>query len=283
MRTFKIDKKTLTQDLIGFLGIASGFFQLFQVAVKDEITNEYVLIFLVSCFLIYFIMNQRQKKTPLGKIDDYFLIPQLSYEVSHVKALNELEQIVELARLNYSCPINEMDFKKPIWEKNSFTFFIVKDELGDVKANINLLPLTEAAYNKLKIGSILESELTVADILSNSDKDKEVCKYIYVEGLLSKSEDGNVSDKNALILIGWNFEKIISNLTLNISGTQFCGIGGSIEGENLMKRLGFHISTPSKKRKDKLDFFEVDFNKLKQNLDSKTLVGTIKKVMLMKD
>lgn len=279
MRLFKIDKETLTQDIIGFLGIASGFFQLFQVVVKDEKINEYVLIFCIVCFLIYFVITKRQKRTPLRKIDDYFLIPHLNYEVSHVQTERELEQIVALARANYECPINEMDFKKPMWKKNSFTFFIVKDENGDVKANINLLPLTETAYNKLKSGSILESELTTDDILSNSEDDKKSCKYIYVEGLLSKSEDGNVSDKNALILIAWNFEKIISNLTSNPIDTVYCGIGGSKEGENLMHRLGFHVVSPANKRKDKLDFFVVDFNKLRQNLDNKTLVGTIKKMI----
>ncbi|GGI24378.1 hypothetical protein [Pedobacter mendelii] len=279
MRLFKIDKNTLTQDLIGFLGIASGFFQLFQVVVKDEKINEFVLIFCIICFLAYFIITKRQKKTPLRNLDDYFLIPHFNYDVGQVQVESELEQIVALARANYSCPINEMDFKKPIWQKNPFTFFIVKDDAGDVRANINLLPLTEDAYNRLKAGSILESELTANDVLGNTDEEKNKCRYIYVEGLLSKSEDGSISDKNALILIGWNFEKIVSNLASNLIDTVYCGIGGSIEGENLMKRLGFHIAVPAEKRKDKLDFFVVDFNKLKQNLDNKTLVGTIKKII----
>src|SRR5690348_5537822 len=106
MRYFKLDKATLMQDLIGFLGIASGFFQLFQVVVKDEKINEYVLVFCFICFFAYFIITQRQKKSPPRKFEEYFLIPNLEYEISHVKTEAELEQIVELARHNYNCPIN---------------------------------------------------------------------------------------------------------------------------------------------------------------------------------
>lgn len=274
-----LDLTSLKHPLIGFLGIGSAFFTLFQVVVKDSEVNEYVLLIFTICFLIYFFATQRPIKTPLRKIDEYFLIPQLDYEVNNVQTEAELEQIIDLARTNYSCPINGLDFKKPIWEKNKFTFFIVKDEADDVRANINLLPLTENAYNKLRRGTILESELTPYDILSNNDDDKAVCKYIYVEGLLSKSVDGSTSDRNALILIGWNFEKMVSNLAMDTSQLIFCGIGGSKEGENLMKRLGFHIATPAYMRKDKYDFFIVDFNRLKQNLDNKTLVGTIKKII----
>ena len=279
MKLPKIDKTSATQAFIGFLGISSAFFTLFQVIVKDNSINEYVLVFCTVCFLIYFIITQQKNRSPLREIDEYFLLPNLDYEISHVKTKSELEQIVDLARNNYNCPINELDFKMPMWEKNEFCFFIVKDHTDDVKANINLLPLTEEAYKNLKSGIILESELTPNDILGNTEDDKEISRYMYVEGLLSKSEDGKTSDKNALILIGWNFEKIIANFSNDTSKLIFCGIGGSEEGDNLMRRLGFHVATPAKKRRDKYDFFIVEFSKLKQNLDNKTLVGTFKKIM----
>lgn len=226
-----------------------------------------------------FCHHKKKQENTSKKIDDYFLIPHLDYEVSNVTSEVELEQIIALARANYSCPINGMDFKKPIWQKNPYTFFIVQDENLDVKANINLFPLTEEAFLNLKSGKILESEITVDDILSDGEKDRNQTKYIYVEGLLSKSETGKTSDKNALILIGWNFDKIVSKLSSDPSQVIFCAIGGSLEGKNLMTRLGFHIANPSNNRKDKLDFFVVEHNKLKQNLHNKTLIGTIQKII----
>jgi hypothetical protein len=275
MKSFKIDLPLLLQALIAFLGIASGFFQLFQVVVKDDAINKYVLVISLACFVAYIIIVRRGNKAPLKGVDDFLMISNLDRKLISVQEEEELEQIVDLARSNYTCPINELDYKKAMWEKNPFTFFVVKDELGNVKANLNLLPLTPLAFNQLKSGQILESELRPEDILSNSDEDRAICRHIYVEGLLSKSEDGGVSDKSALILIAWNFEKIVSTLTSDLSELVVCGIGGSGQGEKLMKNLGFHISNPASNRKDKLDFFLVDFDKLKQNLHSKTIVGVV--------
>lgn len=262
---------------IGFIGISSGILQILGAFSESSKLQHWSFYALFGCFLVYILISRQQRKTPLPELSQLFSIPSCDNYVSIVEKESELSQIVALADAHYTCPINRLEYKKAMWSKNRHCFFIVKDEQGVVKANINLLPLTEAAYQKLRDGEILESELTANDI--HSLDQKLLVKYIYVEGLLAKSGDGIVCDRVSIIVIAKNFEAFVKHLATDFNGCVICAISGSKEGNNLMSRLGMYIEKGATDRKDSLHFLQADFTTVLKSLNNKTVLRILNKVI----
>lgn len=190
----------------------------------------------------------------------------------------EIKEIELLARRVYPCPINGFDIKYKWYQRNSNIFYIYKDN-QDLWGNINLLPVTDDCFAYLKKGKMYEHEITASDIYNASEKEK--VKYIYVEGLAC-------SLKTVLPLFGLYFESMVENLSAYPkSEIIICAIGGSLEGDALMKKCGFSITgTAIDPRNHNIDgknydysseypFFEIQFSRLKMALEKWGLTRAI--------
>lgn len=142
----------------------------------------------------------------------------------------DLKEIELLAKRVYPCPINGADKKKEWFRKNPNIFFVYKDDY-DLWGNVNLLPITQACYRQLKEGLKYEHEISPADIYNPDEKSK--VKYIYVEGLAC-------TIKAALLLIVKFVKEMLNALSSkDASEIIVCAIGGSEEGDQVMKKLKF--------------------------------------------
>lgn len=151
-------------------------------------------------------------------------------EIIRTASTKEINEIETLARRIYPCPINKFDIKKPWHDKNPHIFYIYKDDF-DLWANINLLPLKKDFYDALKGGTIYENKITYFDIYSLAEKEQVDC--IYIEGLACTLS-------HILPLYARHFKRMISSLA-NTDNPKLviCAIGGSVEGDTLMKNFGF--------------------------------------------
>lgn len=177
----------------------------------------------------------------------------------------EIKDIQLLAERLYPCPINKFDIKKPWFEKNPNIFFVYKDYY-DLWGNLNLLPIKDQAFKKLKAGQIYESEIKAHDI--HSPDEKELVKFIYVEGFacaIQKAFKYFISTADQMIDI------------LSKKGNKdlvICAIGGSTEGDRLMKKCGFEITSWSRNPKtgEKFPFYECKWLSLLEYLKKKDLI-----------
>jgi len=259
-------------ELLNYFGVLGGFASIISLLPEQ---GSKIRIIIALSFLTILLGNliyekiRTIRKVPIPSADDLHFINEPRCTIDTVKSKRELESIVELAKKNYPCPINGMDYKLPIWKKNKNTFFVIKGPTGIVKANINLLPLKEEAFFDLRDGKITEQEISPEDIYSRGYERK--VKYVYVEGLLAKSFEGNGIDILSIYLIFLNFESIISIMSYIPSDVIICAIGGSKEGIQLLKRLKFKKAVKKSERKDNMDFYYLEFDLLKNSLAKRDL------------
>lgn len=196
-------------------------------------------------------------------IEDTILKKIKVFLEEEVKKATKLDvyKIYEFAKGNYGdCPINGTDIKLPWWEKNDSIFHVIHDDEGNVCANINLLPLKEECYEKLRQGIIDERGILAEDIFG--PEEKSLVKYIYVEGLNCRLQNREV----LLMRILGAFPNIVQKLTEN-SNFFIGAIGGTELGEGLMEGAGFEIVSNAKSRIDNINFFETSyFNILKRHV-----------------
>jgi hypothetical protein len=180
-----------------------------------------------------------------------------SYEREEVLKKAEFEDIIkiyEFALDRYEdCQLNGPEIKGPWWKKNNNIFHVIKDDLGKVIANINLLPLKPLAYKKIALGIIEEKNIKPDDLFSYEERSE--VRYIYVEGF-------NCSKTGHFDKIIRFFPEIMKRLCIADEDVLIGAIGGTEAGENNMTSFGFDILTKAKDRLDECDFFEVSYHKL---------------------
>jgi hypothetical protein len=178
--------------------------------------------------------------------------------------VSEIKEIEILANRIYPCPVNGFEIKKPWHDKNPNIFFIYRDEF-DVWGNINLLPLSDRTYQLLKSGNLYESEITKEDIFLEEHKDK--VNYVYIEGLACTL-------KEVLIMFVKSFDQMIDKVA-NIKNPDLliCAIGGSDEGDRLMRNSGFQRTgwATDPKTKKVYPFLEIKWQALKLYLEKKKI------------
>lgn len=164
----------------------------------------------------------------------------------------DVNQIYLFAWNRYGdCDLNPPSIKLPWKSINEKIFHVVHNADGEVRANINLLPLRDSCYHNLKKGRIEEKDILPEDIVPLTKRDN--VKFIYVEGL-------NCQTKEHLSTFGENLHRMICTLAHPENNLLIGAIGGTPEGEKLMLRLGFEIT--GKYKKEDYDFFEVSYKKL---------------------
>ncbi|QQR86916.1 MAG: hypothetical protein IPJ76_01440 [Flavobacteriales bacterium] len=179
--------------------------------------------------------------------------------VIRTASASEIAEIELLARRVYPCPINGFDVKKPWHDKNPCVFYIYRDD-EDLWANINLLPLKRNFYNALKNGEIYENRITADDIYSLEEKSS--VNWIYIEGLACTVQD-------VLPKLASAFKMMVASLADLKENLVICAIGGSAEGDTLMKRCGFQRTGWAVDPKDgvRYEFLEISWKSLEVRLD----------------
>ena len=152
------------------------------------------------------------------------------------------------------------DYKNTLVEKNELIFYVYFNSNKKIKANINLLPLKDDCYSKLKSGLMLDKEISADDIFTTHEK--ELVNYIYCEGL-------NIVDDIYLRNIGSEFKNMIENIS-NVKRRIIIGaFGGTIEGDRLMEeKLGFNIVSVGVNGKEEYKFYEIEYSMLLDKINS---------------
>jgi hypothetical protein len=181
----------------------------------------------------------------------------------------EIKQVANLANRIYPCSTNDFSTKLPWYKKNPYIFFCYFDRYNELIANINLLPLTTSTYLRLKSGVIYEDSIIENDIISPDFIDET--QYVYIEGFASLS-------KRAQHEFRLGFKKMISKLA-KVTNNELIifSIGGSIEGETLMRNYGF-VQTGSafdKKHSKHYPFLEISWLQLEININRKIAESNI--------
>lgn len=274
-RFFSGFKKT---ELVSYFGILGGFASIISLYPTQDgkIRLIFALIFLTILLLnLIFQRFKNSRKVPIPSVANMHFINEPSCSVTTISDSQDLRTIVQLAIKNYPCEINGYEYKLEMWKKNRYSFFVVKNPAGIVKANINLLPLKQNSFNKLRDGKIKEQDLSSKDIYPTGHKNN--VRHIYVEGLLAKSKEGGKVDTLSIYLIFLNFDSIISLLTNKKSECLICALGGSDEGRNLLKALDFKVAGNKNNRKDNIDFYYIEYIVLRRKLANKNISQVDKK------
>jgi hypothetical protein len=181
-----------------------------------------------------------------------------------VASETDLQEIVGLARIGYPCPINDFEKKFPWWKKNQKCFHVILNHAGEIVGNINLLPLKPKAYEQLKNGTIIESELTEKDIYSSKERSR--VSVLYIEGLLVHSKISERAKSAALVYMFTKLDRTVSAIGNPRNIRKVCALGGSDPGEKLLKKLQFVVTSEANTRKDLLDFWEADGTRISRSL-----------------
>ena len=201
----------------------------------------------------------------LEETDDYGSLKSEQSNLPYVQPLDLYANIVKAKREDVAkiyefahsqnsygnCPINGPEIKTPWWEQNSKIFHVIHDEEGKVCGNINVLPIKEECYEKIRSGIIDEREIQPGDLYKTYERHK--VKRLYIEGFNCKPIHVGIFLREFEDIVGYLADP--SNPDLKIGA-----IGGTKEGERLMKTLHFSIVSYSEDRLDELDFFELDYN-----------------------
>ena len=178
---------------------------------------------------------------------------------------DEIDDIELIAKRIYPCPINGAELKRSWYEKNPRVFYIFRDD-ADVWANINLLPITDDMYEFLKTGKYYESAIRKPDI--HSLNERPIVNYIYIEGLACTIQ-------KALPLFIQHLSSMIDSLAdIKKESLVICAIGGSTEGDLIMKNYGFNMTgwAIDPNGNQKYPFFEILFSKLDQQLKNHEII-----------
>lgn len=191
----------------------------------------------------------------------------LSEDEFTIRTIDEIEikDIQLLAERLYPCPINKFDIKRPWFIKNPNIFFVYKDYY-DLWGNLNLLPIKDSTFNKLKSATLHESEIKDHDL--HTPEDRKSVNYIYVEGFacaIQKAFKHFISTADQMV----NILADKKNKSLTI-----CAIGGSKEGDRLMEKLGFKITGWAKDPTTGVlyPFYEIKWLTLYKSLKAKKLI-----------
>lgn len=168
----------------------------------------------------------------------------------------DIEGIYDLAKRKKSygdCVLNGPETKIPWWRQNNKTFYVIHDANGRVCANLNILPLKEEAYKRLRSGRIAESDIAPEDVHTPDEREK--VKYMLIEGFNCP----NAIHAYLFLEHCYDFASMLSSDPL---GVTIGAYGVTSGGVNLMKKLNFkEISGPATTGQQ-YPFLEVAFQAL---------------------
>ncbi len=202
--------------------------------------------------------HKNKKFTPLPKHIPHLSVTAIRNSAFYVRVAKEesdIHKIYNFALNNNSygnCPINGPEIKLPWWRKNPYIFYVVYDKDNNVCANLNLLPLKEDCYYKIRDGIIDERDIHPDDLYS--PEEKKLVRYIYVEGINCPND---IHRKDFLAFSDHWIKQIADVQRRDIV---LGAIAGTTLGRDLLEALEFDPVVPKEiKRKDKLEFFEVNY------------------------
>lgn len=177
-------------------------------------------------------------------------------------SVSDIALIADLAKRVYKCPTNDFSIKKPWHDKNNRIFIVAVDEYGELIGNLNIIPLKLPFYRAMKAGEIYENSITPDDIHSVQEKNEVRC--LYVEGYASLFASNQREFRR-------RFKYVVQGLAdINNEEVIVCAIGGSICGENVMKKYGLETTgTAIDTEKLEYPFLEIKLKTLLNIIDGK--------------
>ena len=135
---------------------------------------------------------------------------------------------------------------------NPTGFSVVKDIAGTQVGNLDILPLRPATLEAFLNGDITEREIRGDSLFSKTDR--KLIKSLYVESIVLCSPEQRQNGL-ALLSILAEIPAIIGRIASLRSLQAIYAIGASSSGEALMRRLGFELSKPGDRRRDRHNLF----------------------------
>jgi DNA-binding winged helix-turn-helix (wHTH) protein len=139
--------------------------------------------------------------------------------------------------------------------QNSDGFSIVKSKLGDLVANLDLLPLKRNILDEFVAGRMIEREFS-PDFLHPPSESKEISN-IYVESFVTIVPGSLLPNRFAAAQVLSEFNSILGRVCNPANLQAVYAIAASSPGRRLLNHIGFQICTEAEKRRDHHDLFSI--------------------------
>jgi len=219
-------------------------------------------VLLVVSLILVIIDKRNSKFTPLPEQEE---IESLDI---HRAELDDLQWISNLEKSVYKRPDDQMPFTKlkEWYGKNPNCFWIIKAD-GERIGNMYLLPVIPSTMERLRLGEVLEKEITAQDIYSPKQIDS--IKSLYISSLVAK-RDKPISRRVAAKFLK-NLPKISRCLSDPLKLEAVYSLSASPEGFKLLNNYGFTEICRAEIRKDKHSMYSVHFRDLVEKISKKRL------------
>lgn len=145
------------------------------------------------------------------------------------------------------------------WSKNPRILACLTASNGEVQGYFDIFPLKDAFLEKFIEGDLTEDALTSDDILAPSES--LFCCQLYLGGIAVKSPNTFVGSRNAAILL-WGILKYLKSFYPGNRARMLYALGSTAEGESLLKKFNFTLSSPADKRSDGHNLYALPFTPL---------------------
>jgi DNA-binding winged helix-turn-helix (wHTH) protein len=148
--------------------------------------------------------------------------------------------------------------------QNSDGFSVVKSKLGELVANLDILPLKRNILDEFVAGRMTEREFS-ADCLHPPSESTEI-SHLYVESFVTIHPGSLRANRFAAAQILREFNSILGRICNPANLQSVYAIAASVAGRRLLKHLGFEICSAAEKRRDRHDLFSIQGSALADTL-----------------
>lgn len=136
--------------------------------------------------------------------------------------------------------------------KNPNILVCLVGERGDLLGYFDVIPLKESFAQQFLRGTITESQVTHEDVFASSELAQ--CKHVFLSGLAVWDPESYVDRRNANILV-WGLLKYLDHFYGANERLAFAS-AATEEGEELLQKFEFYISSEADVRVDKRRMYE---------------------------
>lgn len=141
------------------------------------------------------------------------------------------------------------------WWKTAPSGLIALYRNADVVGGMSVWPITESTYRRFRTGTVRERDITPEDLSPMAES-----RHFYASEIAIRVDERKHIGSLVALFSG-SIDLLISTRTFPL---QILALGYSNEGENLMKKLGFHKLLDASKVSDQQPLFELVAHDKKQ-------------------
>lgn len=264
-KTFRFAKLWVIA-FVSLVGLTSGLAQLLPIS----ITTLRSIVILGSCGLAavgFVIYRVRRTYLPVEAMepciptpgDEFLLCCPCDEQLS--RGANEL------ANRHYAGDNVSFDHYELWRQKNRSILVCLITSSREVVAYFDVLPFKATFIDTFLTGRTIENQIRPSDILPPQHASR--CRRLYLGGVAVKDPDTFAGRRHASILV-WGLMKYIEHYYPPSSERQLFALAATKEGEHLLRRFGFRISSSASERRDGYNLYVID---LAQDKLQSTLAG----------